>query len=562
MKNILFILFTLFALSADAQVGLFKPKYIGWPTDSTANLILGWNPSTYKCEWLESFGGGDSLVITADSICVIYLGDTICVSAASDSFYLSGDTSLCVIHLGDTLCSPYSAAGTTLYTGNGAFPAFAARVVNLNQGQLKFERRSGYYNGNGYIRFPQSGLYPLMHIAQGVVGNSTSSSLEFTPAFSAEDDLFVDFNGNTAAEDYSFGVARSASLNPFTIEEGIDLGGGTGRPMMQFYGTGDSIVVVNDLLAGGSSFRIRANTTAATGSTQKGLDVSLLGANATAAQYTYAGYFSNTHTGTAPFNYGVYATTNAALGASISGNNSAGGTGVEGICSTGAGNGVYGQSSAGFGVSALSSSSTGALKASAVPSSTTGTATVASFVRETTGTAADGIEAQFPISIETSTGAIQSANIWSYQWSTANNATRHSKVILYGVSNGTTNELFSIEGDKRFVHNGRNEEKQGADVASVAGAIALGYDGNTFEITGTNAITLISNLGWQNGSTVTLLFTSTASLTDGTANSGTDIGMELAGNANFGATADDAITLKLCEIGGTQRWREISRTAN
>ncbi len=31
---------------------------------------------------------------------------------------------------------------------------------------------------------------------------------------------------------------------------------------------------------------------------------------------------------------------------------------------------------------------------------------------------------------------------------------------------------------------------------------------------------------------------------------------------NFNATADDAITLKLCEIGGTQLWREISRSAN
>jgi hypothetical protein len=103
---------------------------------------------------------------------------------------------------------------------------------------------------------------------------------------------------------------------------------------------------------------------------------------------------------------------------------------------------------------------------------------------------------------------------------------------------------------------------QGADVASAAGAIALGGDGNSFEITGTAAITLISNLSWQNGSEVTLIFTSTATLTDGTANSGTDIGMELAGNANFVATANDVLTLVLSEVGGTQRWREKSRSVN
>lgn len=108
----------------------------------------------------------------------------------------------------------------------------------------------------------------------------------------------------------------------------------------------------------------------------------------------------------------------------------------------------------------------------------------------------------------------------------------------------------------------RIKAAQGADVASVAGAIALGTDGNTFEITGTNAITLISNLNWQNGSEINLIFTSTATLTDGTANSGTDIGMELAGGANFVASADDVVKLLLCEIGGTQRWREVSRSVN
>jgi len=105
-------------------------------------------------------------------------------------------------------------------------------------------------------------------------------------------------------------------------------------------------------------------------------------------------------------------------------------------------------------------------------------------------------------------------------------------------------------------------ENQGADVASAAGAITLGSDGNVFEITGTSAITLISSTGWKNGSEITLLFTSTASLTDGTANSGANIGFELAGNVNFTGSSDDSITLVLCEIGGTQRWIEKCRSVN
>lgn len=112
------------------------------------------------------------------------------------------------------------------------------------------------------------------------------------------------------------------------------------------------------------------------------------------------------------------------------------------------------------------------------------------------------------------------------------------------------------------VYQGRFGMTQGTDVASVAGAIALSGNGNTFEITGTDAITLISNANWQNGSIIYLVFTSTATLTDGTANSGTDIGMELAGGANFTASADDVVTLVLSEMGGTQRWREVARSVN
>ena len=136
-----------------------------------------------------------------------------------------------------------------------------------------------------------------------------------------------------------------------------------------------------------------------------------------------------------------------------------------------------------------------------------------------------------------------------------------TKSLIYGVfAAASANQSLTINATNIIA--GRHLKTQGASVASVAGAIALGADGNIFEITGTNAITLISNSGWKDGSEVTLLFTSTATLTDGTATSSTNVGMELAGNTNFTATADDSITLTLCTVGGVQRWREKCRSVN
>jgi len=138
----------------------------------------------------------------------------------------------------------------------------------------------------------------------------------------------------------------------------------------------------------------------------------------------------------------------------------------------------------------------------------------------------------------------------------ANSATRALTLTggKVGVGANATSPTTMLEVAGRFA------ARQGADVASAAGAIALGSDGNSFEITGTATITLISNSGWVNGSEITLLFTSTATLTDGTANSGTDIGLELAGNANFTASAGATWRGILSEIGGTQKWRELSRS--
>lgn len=140
-----------------------------------------------------------------------------------------------------------------------------------------------------------------------------------------------------------------------------------------------------------------------------------------------------------------------------------------------------------------------------------------------------------------------------------------NKAMRIGATTAPTSTL-SLSGNMNITGNfsttARVQFNQGADVSSAVGAITVGGDGNVFEITGTSAITLISSTSWQNGSQITLLFTSTASLTDGTANSGANIGFELAGNTNFTGSADDSITLILSEIGGTVRWREKCRSVN
>lgn len=125
---------------------------------------------------------------------------------------------------------------------------------------------------------------------------------------------------------------------------------------------------------------------------------------------------------------------------------------------------------------------------------------------------------------------------------------------------GTTTKL-SVAASSGMTATARISQGQGADVSS-ANNLALGTDGNTFEITGTTQVNLLSNLNWQNGAVVHLIFTSNPTVKNGQTTSTTNITILLAGAADFVASADDVLTLMLCEIGGTQAWREVSRSVN
>jgi hypothetical protein len=114
----------------------------------------------------------------------------------------------------------------------------------------------------------------------------------------------------------------------------------------------------------------------------------------------------------------------------------------------------------------------------------------------------------------------------------------------------------TVGGD--VIVSGRVLEKQGADVVAI-NDLVLGGDGNCFEITGATQINHIDSTGWQNGALITLLFAGAPTVDHANATAGANITILLATAADFVASAGDTLTLRLCEIGGVQAWREVGR---
>jgi len=332
----------------------------------------------------------------------------------------------------------------------------------------------------------------------------------------------------------------------------------------------NTVLFTANSLAGDPAISITSTSTAAASGAQKGLNVDLSGANANNNEVSVAGYFSNTHTGTNAQNRAVQGITSGASsitayftstnGVALFAQSSGGTYGAEIQSTTGIGAYIHSDN----GGVALNTQSIGATSAqiNALYTSTNSVITVAELLRATTGTAADGIGGSLDFYSEGDNGTSYLTNQFISKLTTAANATRVSQAIITGVDAAVTGNIISFEGNKRTMLYGRLEMQQGADVASAAGAIAVGLDGNVFEITGTAAITLISNLNFVNGSVIHLVFTSTASVASGTATSGTDISILLAGGATFNASANDVLTLLLSEVGGTQTWKEVSRSVN
>lgn len=120
---------------------------------------------------------------------------------------------------------------------------------------------------------------------------------------------------------------------------------------------------------------------------------------------------------------------------------------------------------------------------------------------------------------------------------------------------GTNNYSIFVEaGTVRF--DGRLLTAQGSDVAS-ADEIALGADGNYFDITGAVQINHINNTGWIAGTIVVLQFDGAPTVVhNSAAPAGTEASILLAGAVNFVATAGDTLVL----IYGGTTFRELART--
>jgi hypothetical protein len=174
--------------------------------------------------------------------------------------------------------------------------------------------------------------------------------------------------------------------------------------------------------------------------------------------------------------------------------------------------------------------------------------------------------------IQWATGALTTQREWSlaaptYAFVGASTITNAATFAISGApiagTNATITNAYALwvqGGITKF--DGRVTNNQGADVAS-AGDLTLGTDGIVFEITGTTAINAITTAGWQNGTEITLLFTSTYSpaINHNTAGGAGTAVVLLSGSAAFGAVANSRIKLLLSEVGGTQAWRETGRIA-
>jgi hypothetical protein len=122
--------------------------------------------------------------------------------------------------------------------------------------------------------------------------------------------------------------------------------------------------------------------------------------------------------------------------------------------------------------------------------------------------------------------------------------------------NGTNVELLGPSTGLQM-QSKRHQPAQGAAVAS-ANNLALGADGNRFQISGTTQINLIDASNWQGGAIITLHFQGALTVKNNQVVSGNFKPIRLSGSVDFAATDHDQLTLQY--DGTDQQWYELART--
>lgn len=137
-------------------------------------------------------------------------------------------------------------------------------------------------------------------------------------------------------------------------------------------------------------------------------------------------------------------------------------------------------------------------------------------------------------------------------WSLLNGQSAADEFSVRDDTAGTSLTKWNATG---ISHTKRHREAMGATVAS-ANELTLGVDGNLFHISGTTTINAITTANWQAGAEVMLIFDSTPTVKHNTAGGAGTAKLLLAGGIDFGATANDTLTLR---YDGTS-WFEKCRT--
>lgn len=145
----------------------------------------------------------------------------------------------------------------------------------------------------------------------------------------------TDFIGTTNNTSMRF---RTNNTVRMVLDSNGNVGIGTTSPTALLHVVDNSVTdgigfkISSSSLSSGSLVNISATSTAADLSSQRGLNVTLSGANATGGQNTYSGYFSNLHTG-AGSNFGIYSEANGGNNnkAIIGTSTSNGGIGINGF---------------------------------------------------------------------------------------------------------------------------------------------------------------------------------------------------------------------------------------
>jgi hypothetical protein len=262
--------------------------------------------------------------------------------------------------------------------------------------------------------------------------------------------------------------------------------------------TATRLNVVDNALAGSSMVDLTSTSTAAAGSLQKILNISLTGANTNASERTYGAYISNTHTGTNPFNTGLYAEVSGGPATrGVHGVNLGTGAGVRGDGAWG----VYATSSSGSAFQGIANGiangiyaeATDALTAHFVrnPASTNTAEIVLQLTRQSQGTSANGIGSiiEFHLSNDAGTGAISNQII-----STLTNA-----VAASATSSMTINGLLSTVIVNVATFNADGSWQIRPITATAASAITPAEGMQVFVSNTNGTFTSIGFWGYQNG---------------------------------------------------------------